>query len=156
MDEGESVANFIADICSLNQRLIYIDLEQKGAIVIAKILSSMPSKYYHVRTAWYDVPRNEQNLERLTDHLVNEELLFNSRTADTNDNNTSKSTFIISTQKNDEIDNRSRKYNQNRKRNGSCNYCHKKGHWARECFKKAADQRNKQNSNNRMHSLKVE
>ncbi|OXU17692.1 hypothetical protein TSAR_009755 [Trichomalopsis sarcophagae] len=61
------------------QRLKDIDMEQKEEVVIAKIISSLPEKYDNVRTAWYAVPRIDQKLEKLTDHLVNEESLLNIR-----------------------------------------------------------------------------
>lgn len=160
MDEEESMADYIARVTSLAQRLKDIKLEQKEPMIITKILSSLPAKFDHVRTAWYAVPRSEQNIERLTDHLVNEESLINLRTS--GDNKTaSEAAYMASNGKT-----RGRNHNKGSnkddrpRRPGKCNYCYKQGHWARECFKRQRNQQNKQiedgqNKNNR-HSLMVE
>lgn len=160
MDEEENMADYIARVTSLAQRLKDMKLEQKEPMIIAKILSSLPAKFDHVRTAWYAVPRAEQNIERLTDHLVNEESLMNLRVS--GDIKTASGTaYIASSSKT-----RSRNHNKGSskddkpKRAGKCNYCHKQGHWARECFKRQRNQQYKQgedgqNKNNR-HSLMVE
>ncbi|XP_036344154.1 uncharacterized protein LOC118753396 [Rhagoletis pomonella] len=146
MDLDESIVNYVARVVSLAQRLKDMDMEQKQPMVIAKILSSLPSKYDHVRTAWYAVPRAEQNIERLTDHLVNEESLMNLRSAHHVEDDTVKTAYSVNKF--------NKKPKMRTKRSGSCNYCHKEGHWARECFKK---QRDSQNSiSNEKHSLALE
>lgn len=61
MDEEESIADYIARVTSLAQRLKDMDLEQKEPMVIAKILSSLPAKFGYVRTA-YAVPLAEHRL----------------------------------------------------------------------------------------------
>ncbi|KAL7288383.1 hypothetical protein TKK_0017712 [Trichogramma kaykai] len=71
MDSSASMADYVAKIVSLAQRLKDMDMEQKEPVIIAKILSSIPEKYDNVRTAWYAVPRDKQTLEKLTDHLLN-------------------------------------------------------------------------------------
>ncbi|XP_017482813.1 PREDICTED: myoneurin-like [Rhagoletis zephyria] len=128
MDLDESIVNYVARVVSLAQRLKDMDMEQKQPMVIAKMLSSLPSKYDHVRTAWYAVPRAEQNIERLTDHLVNEESLMNLRSAHHVEDDTVKTAYSVNKF--------NKKPKMRTKRSGSCNYCHKEGHWARECFKK--------------------
>lgn len=142
MEDDESIVNFIASVTSLAQRLKDMDLEQKEPMVIAKILSSLPTKFDHVRTAWYAVPRIEQNIERLTDHLVNEESLLNLRSNGVTEKN--KTAYSVNKQNNSKHLN---------KRNGKCNYCHKQGHWARECFKRQRDQQSK--STNERNSLAI-
>ncbi|KAJ8980835.1 hypothetical protein NQ317_018415 [Molorchus minor] len=58
MEDDENMTDYIAKVTSLTQRLKDMDMEQ---------------------TAWYAVPKSEQNIEKLTDHLVNEEALLNAR-----------------------------------------------------------------------------
>lgn len=76
-----------------------MDLEQKRSMTIAKILNSLPAKFDHLRTAWYAVPRAEQNIERLTDHLVNKELLVKLKQSGENNNITSGSAYEASSSK---------------------------------------------------------
>lgn len=45
-------------------------------MVIAKILSSLPERFDNVRTAWYAIPQALQTLDKLNEHLVNEEALL--------------------------------------------------------------------------------
>lgn len=56
-----------------------MDLEQKEPVIIAKILSGLSPQFDNVRTAWYAVPKQDQTVDRLTDHLVNEEAILCSR-----------------------------------------------------------------------------
>ncbi|KMQ84486.1 copia protein [Lasius niger] len=84
MGEEESIADYIARMTGLAQRLKDMDLEQKDPVVIAKILGSLPARYDNIRTAWYTVPRTDQTIERLTDHLINEETLLNLRSRSEN------------------------------------------------------------------------
>lgn len=79
MGEEESIADYVARMTGLAQRLKDMDLEQKDPMVIAKILGSLPARYDNIRTAWYTVPRTDQTIERLTDYLINEETLLNLR-----------------------------------------------------------------------------
>lgn len=53
MDEEEKMADYIARMTGLAQRLKDMDLEQKDPVMIAKILGSLSAKYDNIRTAWY-------------------------------------------------------------------------------------------------------
>lgn len=151
----------IARVTSLAQRLKDMDLEQKEPMIIAKILSSLPAKFDHVRTAWYAVPRAEQNIERFTDHLVNEESLINLRVSGGDNKTVSGAAYTASSSKM-----RGRNHNKGSnkddkpKRTGKCN-CHKPGHCARECYKRQRDMQNRQGGENKQnkndqHSLMIE
>ncbi|XP_054000674.1 uncharacterized protein LOC128888073 [Hylaeus anthracinus] len=80
MEDCEKVADFIAKIVSFAQRLKDMEMKQKTPVIITKILTSLPPKFDNVRTSWYAVARENQTIERLTDHLVNEEAILNLRT----------------------------------------------------------------------------
>ncbi|XP_076303597.1 uncharacterized protein LOC143221871 [Lasioglossum baleicum] len=129
MEENEKMADFIARIVSLTQRLKDMDLEQKEPVIIAKILSGLSPQFDNVRTAWYAVPKRDQTVDRLTDHLVNEEAILCSRSKE----ETSVETALL------------RNTGNSQKRPGKCNYCKIPGHWARECRKKARDYPDTQN-----------
>lgn len=162
MDEEESMADYIAKVTSLAQRLKNMYFEQKEPMVISKILSSLPAKFDHVRKAWYAVPRAKQNIERLTDHLVNEESLINLRLSDGDNKTASGAAYTASSSKmRGRNNNKGSNKDDKSKRAGKCNYCHKPGHWARECFKRQRDLQNKQGVENKQnkndrHSLMIE
>lgn len=149
MSEEESIVDFVATITSLTQRLKDINIEQKEPMVIAKILSSLPSKYDHVRSSWYAVPKDSQKVETLTELLVNEESLINMRMVGTQKADISKTAYIAKT--NNSWSGGSSKNYANAKRRGKCNYCHIQGHWARECHKKLKDVKTKNQEHG--HSL---
>lgn len=129
-----------------------MNMEQKELVVITKILS-LPSKYDNVRTAWYAVPRTEQTVEKLTDHLVNEESLLNMRTQF---QETADEAFYSKGKSKKKVNKSNAQQNDN-KRKGKCNFCHKLGHWARDCFKKKQQsQGQNQNHNKQGQSFMAE
>lgn len=149
MSDDEAVVDFIANVTSIAQRLKDLELEQKPQMITAKILSSLPVKFDHVRTAWYAVPRESQTIERLTEHLVNEESLMNLRATERKEDITN-AVYSLS---------KAKTYNNNNssgKRRGNCNYCHKPGHWARECRKRQNKQQNTQDKRNQPQTLLLE
>lgn len=150
MDDEENVADYIARVTLLAHRLKDMNLEQKEPMVIAKILSSLSVKYDNVRSAWYAVPRAEQNIERLTDHLVNEESLLKLRSLSVGDMSPPGAAYAICSDK----DRGKYQYNKS-KQAGKCNYCNKQGHWARDCFKRQRDQQNR-TSRDGGHSLLIQ
>lgn len=84
------------------------------------------------------IPRTDQTIERLTDHLVNEEALLNLRSRSENHfealatnakkNFNKKATTVF--------DKNGQNKHKSTRRPGKCNFCHIPGHWARECEKK--------------------
>ena len=94
----------------------------------------------------------EQNIERLTDHLVNEESFINLRQSGGDNKTVVRAAYTASSSKtrgrrNNTESNREGKLKQT----GKCNYCHRLGHWARECFKRQRDQQNKQGGENKQN-----
>ena len=79
MGDDEKMTDYVARMTSIAARLKDLDLEQKEPMIIAKILDSLPEKYDHVRTAWYAVAKADRSVEKLSDHLVNEETLITMR-----------------------------------------------------------------------------
>ena len=137
LDPGASMADHIAKIVSLAQRLKNMQMEQNETVVIAKILSSLPEKFDNVRTAWYAVPRDQQKLDKLTDHLVNEESLLNMRSQ--NVNTVDEQTAYYVKGKRGPANNRKSRGGNSRNfvKSGLCHFCKKQaGHWARDCPEK--------------------
>lgn len=135
MEAQTKIADHVAHIVSLAQRLKDMNMEQQQPVVIAKILSSLPAKYDNVRTAWYAVRKVDQTIEKLTDHLVNEEALQNLRMGTAKEEGTQEAYFA----KTNRGGPGSQKGNAGTKRY-NCNYCGKFGHSARDCFKRKAKQ----------------
>uniref|UniRef100_A0ABD2W292 CCHC-type domain-containing protein n=1 Tax=Trichogramma kaykai TaxID=54128 RepID=A0ABD2W292_9HYME len=149
MDSSASMADYVAKIVSLAQRLKDMDMEQKEPVIIAKILSSIPEKYDNVRTAWYAVPRDKQTLEKLTDHLVNEEALWNLLCKNVNNSPDEEVYMARGNKYHVNSDNlRNVQLNQNFVKSRNCHFCKKPGHWAREFKKKKEFLENKNKSNN--------
>lgn len=128
-------------------------MEQKEPVVIAKILSSLPEKFDNV--AWYAIPQALQTLDKLNEHLVNEEALLDMRkenaTASSN-----QEVYHAGGKRNygkGSKEPRASQANDNVKR-GNCHYCKKPGHWARDCWKKKANVEKKTSCKN--HSLMTE
>lgn len=151
MNEEEKMADYVARVTGLAQRLKDMDLEQKTPVVISKILGSLPARYDNIRTAWYTVPRANQTIERLTDHLVNEEALLNLRSR-SNDQASEALTTSAKKYSAKKSAMTSDKHTQGKyksvRRPGKCNFCHIPGqipNWARECEKKRALQGTKNN-----------
>lgn len=135
MGTGVKVADYIAEIQSLAQRLSDMNMKQPDAVIIAKIISSLPSRYDGARTAWHAVPKAEQSTEKLTEFLVNEESMLNRRETENATTTTENALFakgrgrgrgFVSSGNTNKFD------TQNKK--GICNYCKKSGHWARDCM----------------------
>lgn len=135
MCDEEKMADYVARVVGLAQRLKDMDLEQKDPVIIAKIIGSLPEKYDNIRTVWYTVPKVDQTIERLTYHLINEEALLNARSQSNNQNSEA---LAVNTKKYS-----SKKFkNVSTKKPEKCNYCHIPGHWARDCGKKKQAKQN--------------
>lgn len=158
MDTADTMADYIAKIVSLAQRLKDMRMEQKEPVVIAKILASLPEKYDNVRTAWYTVPRENQRLDKLTDHLINEEAMLNMRKQEVGANNDREAYYARGKnynrkfRENDKRDQKSGTHSDNNEKRGNCHFCKKPGHWARDCQAKKTFLSKK----NKSHSLLTE
>lgn len=132
----EKIADYIVKIMSLAQHLKDMDMEQEEAVVIAKIISSLPEKYDNVRTARYAVPRKDQILDKLTDHLINEESLLNMCCREINTTNEQEVYSARGKRSNVNSKKSSGMNSGNNTKRGNCHLCKRPGHWTRDCFEK--------------------
>lgn len=139
------IADHIADICQLAERLKDLGMDLATPIIIAKILSSLPSVFASVRTSWYSVPKAEQKVERLTNHLANEVAGMKSRGEISSEFHAEDALFLRT--RGTDVNKNNFNGAKSKRKPGSCNYCHKAGHWAKECRIRINDERNGGRSN---------
>lgn len=113
---------------------------------MAKILGSLPPKYNAFRTAW-DSMEKKQTLDNMMERLIKEESQYS---AD-DDTASALAAMTINKKKTSERKNSSKPPNpskkkdgdQDKRKDGDCYYCSKKGHYARDCRKRKHDNKNK-------------
>ena len=163
MDPADKMGDHLAKVVAIAQRLKDMDMEPKDPF-IAKILSSLPERYDNTRTACYAVPRDQQTLEKLTDHMVNEETLLNMHKQTSVPGNEEETYYArgkrFVNKHNKSRDNVSSSNDNNKRlwahnnsdvKRGNCHICKRPGYFARECYdKKAYIERKRQD---KIHSL---
>lgn len=144
MDSDTSVAQHVAKIEEMARQLKDLGHKQDEVTQITKVLHSLPPSFRNLITAWDSVPEEEQTMENLLPRLMKKELLnkgltgLNLDDADTgsalynkgkrrqNNNNNNSTT-------NNCKKNQNRDQNSQRKFNGKCHNCGKRGHKRSEC-----------------------
>ena len=126
MDTSDSVAQHVAKI----QNLADLGENFPAIVVISKILTSLPAKYRHLRTAWSSVAVDRQTVDHLLERLIEEESLLR------NDEEESVALAAVTRHKSQGVSNAKddkSQSNNHDKKNFKCFECHKKGHYARNC-----------------------
>lgn len=144
MSDGSTIAaHIISKIKMMAKQLKDIDERLIASAICSKVINGLPPKYNAFRTAWDCNSYREQTLVNLM-RLLKEEL----RMANADDETTRLDLQVQALQaKVDSVQNQPSSYSDKAKRPISelkkitkCNYCHFKGHWARECKKRIADE----------------
>ena len=141
MHENENIAQHISNIELLVRQLKDVKEEISQSAICSKAISSLPSRYNVFRTAWDSVSMEQQTFENLAARLLKEETRMTSDDSEVN----RLALQVKALQSKLEANNRiSKKPDiKDLKRNSSCNYCKRKGHWSRECRKRIADMKSK-------------
>ncbi|UYV80029.1 hypothetical protein LAZ67_18001468 [Cordylochernes scorpioides] len=140
MSSSEDVSSYIAKIENLSARI----QDARGTITddqkVAKIINSLPSSMRYFIPAWESQAPITQTLENLSARLLIEEC--RNQQADSSQG----TAFYQQTKPRIKEDNikktDSGKISELEKKT-ECHYCHKIGHWSRECRKRIADQQKK-------------
>lgn len=144
MNSSNSIAQHIAKIENIANQIRDVGQEIPSVMIIAKILSTLPSKFNAFVSALENVDEANQTLEILQERLLREE----TRMTTTDDIANALATSSLSSEKkvtNKKIQRTANASSQD-KGDKVCNYCGKNGHFARHCFKKKRDRKANQSS----------
>jgi len=112
--------------------------------IMAKILGSLPPKYHALQTAWDSVAANAQIIDNLQERLIKEESRL------TAEENHMSALTVASTdasrKSSDSSANKGQKKGK-KKKDFECFYCHKKGHYERNCRKKKQEESSSRDKN---------
>ncbi|UYV76594.1 hypothetical protein LAZ67_14001355 [Cordylochernes scorpioides] len=128
MNEKDAMSKHISKIEGLIKQLCELGEKVSEAAFMAKVLGSLPSKYAHFLTAWDSVTQTEQTKENLIARLLQEEIRL-----DQKDQQDDATAFKATA-------------NYNWKKNKTCNYCNRPGHFWAECRNRLRDQKQKNNN----------
>ncbi|KAK7867828.1 hypothetical protein R5R35_008269 [Gryllus longicercus] len=145
MKDSDSVAQHIANVENLAKKLKDIGETVSDAVIMTKIISTLPQKFLNFRQAWLSVSEDRQTLTNLTSRLVDEanlslvEQMETAFTVSSGKNQSAKSKR--STKQSEPSSSGSSKQksvdqNQEVKQNIKCYQCGKRGHIARFCRNK--------------------
>lgn len=119
---SDDIATHVAKLEDLAHRLETMGEKIPTQMVIAKILMTLPPSFGHFVSAWESTQASERTLTNLISRLTIEESRAGS-------NEKSDSTAFAS-------DRRSSGNYKKFEKTGTCHFCHKKGHWIRDCRKR--------------------
>uniref|UniRef100_A0A6P7GNS8 Uncharacterized protein LOC114344651 n=1 Tax=Diabrotica virgifera virgifera TaxID=50390 RepID=A0A6P7GNS8_DIAVI len=109
-----------------------------NSAVCSKVINSLPPRFNAFRTAWDSVASNQQTFENLAARLLKEETRMNN-----DDSEISRLALQVEAlQSKLEVTSKKKTNIQDLKKNTTCNYCKRKGHWVRECRKRIHDSKN--------------
>ncbi|CAB0042939.1 unnamed protein product [Trichogramma brassicae] len=124
---NDSIAQHVAKIENIASQLKDIGQTVSDVMIMAKIISTLPSKYNAFISAWDSVPDTNQTMDKLRERLLREETRMS---ADDDIPRAFAATTI-------DAKNNGRKQPGDKKKSLVCNYCKKKpGHIARYCYAK--------------------
>ncbi|UYV78945.1 hypothetical protein LAZ67_17000381, partial [Cordylochernes scorpioides] len=103
---------------------------------VAKILNTLPSSMRYFVAAWESLDPKAQTLNNLTARLLIEE------TRNQQSGSSKQDEALLHRQARTKPKDTQRSF-QDAKKNTKCHYCHKIGHWSRECRKRLANEKNK-------------
>lgn len=141
-DPSHDIAAHISKIEDISNRLQAMGekIEDKG--VMTKILLTLPPNFDHFISAWESTATTDRTLANLTSRLIIEEMRQSQREVEVN---ALASNVRVSSKNHfskNNIGNKNTQYVKNKnddrkntkRKPGKCNFCHKPGHWAAECW----------------------
>lgn len=139
MPENGKVAEHISAIELLVRQLKDVKETISNSAICSKVINSLPPRFNAFRTAWDSVASNEQTFDNLAARLLKEETRMCS-----DDSEISRLALQVQAlQSKLEASTKKKTSVQDLKKNTTCNYCKRKGHWVRECRKRIHDSKNK-------------
>lgn len=130
MTLNETVAQHFAKIENMARQLTDLKENMLDITIMAKVLNSLPAKYSAFVIAWDSVESANQTLDRLCERLVKEESQMNIL------DETTGALAAISTTSGKKEEKTLKKQKIRSKKNMTCYYCRKPGHFQKNCFKR--------------------
>ncbi|UYV67744.1 hypothetical protein LAZ67_5001856 [Cordylochernes scorpioides] len=133
---SETISDYIAKIENISAQI-----SQMGGTItedqkVANILNTLPSSMRYFVAAWESLDPKAQTLNNLTARLLIEE------TRNQQSGSSKQDEALLHRQARTKPKDTQRSF-QDAKKNTKCHYCHKIGHWSRECRKRLANEKNK-------------
>jgi len=126
MESGDKIALYVSKVENLACQLRDVGETILDVATITKILGSLLGKYNALVTAWDSVERGEQTLDNLRLRLINEGARMTA-TDEASDALAAMSLKVNKTQQ------RTREKKYSRTDSVECYYCHKLGHYTKNC-----------------------
>ncbi|KAG5317910.1 COPIA protein, partial [Pseudoatta argentina] len=151
MAPNDSIAQHVAKIENMARQLKDVGEELSDVMIMAKILGTLPQKFSPLVTAWDSVSEANQSRANLIERLLKEENRLANFEVATNALATMKIQERNGAVNNSTVSKTSAsdsKRGKPAKKQFLCNYCRKKGHTEKRCYKKRDDDRTKREINN--------
>ncbi|UYV63360.1 hypothetical protein LAZ67_2003844, partial [Cordylochernes scorpioides] len=131
---SETISDYIAKIENISAQISQIGGTITEDQKVAKILNTLPSSMRYFVAAWESLDPKAQTLNNLTARPLIEE------TRNQQSGSSKQDEALLHRQARTKPKDTQRSF-QDAKKNTKCHYCHKIGHWSRECRKRLANEK---------------
>ena len=135
--KGDNIASYVAKIEMMVQNLEDIGQKMSENQIISKIITSLPSEYRHVLTAWKSMPANQKTKKTLILRVFEEEVMHKMM-KEREHNETDSALLVRNNRRNDQNRAKNNERIQELKKKSRCHNCGEMGHWWQDnvCSKK--------------------
>lgn len=144
MSANDSVVQHVAKVKNMASALSDLGENISEISIMAKILGSLPPKSHALQTAWDSVAANAQIIDNLQERLIKEESRL---TAEENHMSALTVASIDTSRKSSDSSANKGQKKGKKKKDFECFYCHKKGHYERNCRKKKQEESSSRDKN---------
>ena len=144
MKNDAGVATELEKFESICRRLVDAGEKLCEPSIITKLLNSLPARFSAFTMAWECTTQADRKKENLTARILREDKRLTETEEATSSLALQANALRITNKQKDYrgTQQRKKKKLEELKKKTKCNYCHEKGHWALECKKRQANQKN--------------